>query len=304
MQCVSIFQGSCGLIPSYQDACDRTVEACVGRSTIRLLCSVDRTRFSNSGIQWFNVRDLNEDGTLSLPDQPASVTRWITVSASDQGYWWCSVNSDTSDAQSCSSVPALHLYQCTCGDEDFQISSICPATATRNACNVQPTLVCRSGGSQTLLCLTTTQISMFPSQQSSTPAETANANLPPTPPAVAPTVEFPSLGRVFTTTLLFQPSHQTFVGHGTTRTNPVLLLPSVTPTPIEDGETRVDSVGGFSIVQLMLYIVGPVAALTAISIVLVLLVLVCCLHRCRKKRSTFGGVCVVCCVCVCVCACV
>jgi hypothetical protein len=77
--------------------------------------------------------------------------------------------------------------------------------------------------------------------------------------------------------------------HSVTTATNVLLHPSFTLTTSsdrgKDNEIRANPAGS-SIVQLLTYIVGPVVALIAISIVIVLLTCVCCL---RYKNNKLRG---------------
>ena len=253
----------------------------MGRSKIELRCSVNvrGARISGS-IQWYNTSALSDDGTAPRVEPVADLQR-RRISVSTEGYWWCGVTDEAlmTQQQRCTSVPALHLYQCICRDIDFvTFRGICPSTVNENLrCNRQPS-TCRLR--QTLLCLSTTVLSMHPpvmATETASSATTKNPLLQPLKTKTPPPTKTASVS-----------SHQTRDEHGVITTTNVLLHPSFTLTTSDrkDNEIRANPAGS-SIVQLLTYIVGPVVALIAISIVIVLLTCVCCL---RYKKNKLRGI--------------
>ena len=257
----------------------------MGRNNVRLNCAVDGA--SNRDVRWYSVQDL-EDGIVPSRTPAVASGSQISVSSSDVGFWWCSVVRETSDAEKCSTVAALHIYECICND-DLQIDRVCPANTRRSGvCTLALSSVCRT--SQTLLCVTSTQLPLLPTLQPSTSAakalETANDHFPTTHISTATKTLGISHQASTSTTVLFQSNHRTTPGHAITTAT--AMLPQPSGTSDTDNETRVHGLG-LGMVQLLLYIVGPVVAFVAVSIVLLLLILICCLHYRRNKKSTFGS---------------
>lgn len=237
-------------------------------------------------MQWYSVQELNSDGTIPLAETSANqdtARMTVNLSSENQGYWWCSSDNTTKKKnERCQTITALHLYPCTCNSITLTVfQRICPASRSPMICARQAQ--CRSG--QSLLCLSTTQLSISPSTTEALSYETASAS------STISTLLYQSETQLETQKTTLTPTS----GHSSVTTTHTLLLPtpsSSPPTP-PDGkknETKANE-SSSNTVQLLLYIVGPLVVLTALSVVSMILCCILCLQykKNKQKKNIRGG---------------
>ena len=250
------FPGSCSALPvHYTDVCNAEISSCVGRSTVRVICSVavDSGRSPRVVFQWFNAstHDLTAGGITITAMQTSEIR------LSSEGYWWCTVTTEDLPAQPCASrVPALHFYPCSCNPVGFSgTPRVCP-TSNRVCDNIFEPGRCQEA-SLSLFCLTSTFVDL--------PLPTKT-----TAPMQKDTHVVASAHETKTVHTWNAP-YQSLPEHDVTT---ISLPPSTSGTPA-------DSTSTISLVQL-LYIVGPVVVIIVISMILLLVAIGCVRHR-RKK---------------------
>ena len=247
---------SCSVVPVYRNVCGADIYPCIGRTTtaIPLRCAASDAS-GGCSYGWFHARDL-----ITISDATL-VVEGSDLPAPTPGYWWCDILDQSLNPQSCSlSVPAIHIYPCTCKDADSTSLQICPT----NNRSCRRTLLDPCPPGLSLYCLTTTRVELL-TQVILTATKT-----------VPVTTETKRTATVQTRGIPYHVASSS--EHGVTTTQ--------TMSPLLTGMNNTRMATNLSV--LPLYVVGPIVVVVVISIFVLLVAIGCIKHR-RKRLGTREG---------------